>query len=49
MYKRQPFKAEISEYIASLSTVNPVYADEVEKLRNIAKDNLSGVITTNYD
>ncbi len=22
---------------------------EVEKLRNIAKDNLSGVITTNYD
>ena len=23
--------------------------DEVEKLRNIAKDNLSGVITTNYD
>ena len=44
-----PFKAEISEYIASLSTVNPVYADEVEKLRNIAKDNLSGVITTNYD
>jgi len=44
-----PFKAEISEYIASLSTVNPAYADEVEKLRNIAKDNLSGVITTNYD
>ena len=42
-------KAEISEYIASLSTVNPVYADEVENFRNIAKDNLSGVITTNYD
>ena len=44
-----PFKAEISEYIASLSTVDPAYEEEVEKLRNIAKDNLSGVITTNYD
>ena len=44
-----PFKAEISEYITSLSTVEPAYAEEVEKLKNIAKDNLSGVITTNYD
>lgn len=44
-----PFKAEISEYITSLSAVDPVYTEEVEKLRNIAKDNLSGVITTNYD
>ena len=33
-----PFKAEISEYITSLSTVDPVYAEEVEKLRNIAKN-----------
>lgn len=44
-----PFKAEISEYITSLSTVDPIYVEEVEKLRNIAKNNLSGVITTNYD
>lgn len=44
-----PFKAEISEYIASLSTVKPVYTEEVKKLRKIAKNNLSGVITTNYD
>ena len=44
-----PFKAEISEYIRSLSTVDPVYAEEVEKLRNIARNNLSGIITTNYD
>lgn len=44
-----PFKAEISEYITSLSTVAPAYAEEVEKFRNIAKNNLSGVITTNYD
>ena len=36
-----PFKAEISEYIASLSTVDPAYEEEVEKLRNIAK----GVVT----
>ena len=36
-----PFKAEISEYITSLSTVEPAYAEEVEKLKNIAKDNLS--------
>ena len=27
-----PFKAEISEYIASLSTVDPAYEEEVEKL-----------------
>jgi len=44
-----PFKAEISEYIRSLSTVKPIYAEEVEKLKSIAKNNLSGVITTNYD
>lgn len=44
-----PFKAEISEYIRSLSKVKSIYAEEVEKLRNIARNNLSGVITTNYD
>lgn len=44
-----PFKAEISEYISSLSTVDPAYLEEVEKLRSIAKNNLSGIITTNYD
>ena len=44
-----PFKAEISEYIRSLSAVDPVYAEEVEKLKSIAKNNLSGIITTNYD
>lgn len=44
-----PFKAEICEYIRSLSNVKDEYKREVEKLRNIAKSNLSGVITTNYD
>ena len=44
-----PFKAEICEYIKSLSTVNVIYEEEVAKLKNIAPNNLSGVITTNYD
>lgn len=44
-----PFKAEIGEYIRSLSEVKSIYAEEVEKLKNIARNNLSGVITTNYD
>ena len=44
-----PFKAEIGEYIGSMCTINPLYTEEVEKLRSIAQYNLSGVITTNYD
>lgn len=44
-----PFKAEIAEYISSLSIVKSQYQAEVEKLRNISKNNISGVITTNYD
>lgn len=44
-----PFKAEIAEYISSLSVVKSEYKDEVKKLLKIAKNNISGVITTNYD
>ena len=44
-----PFKAEIGEYIGSLSKVKDEYAEEVSKLQEIAKNNISGVITTNYD
>ena len=44
-----PFKAEICAYIRSLSTINKQYSAEVEKLKNISRNNLSGVITTNYD
>lgn len=44
-----PFKAEISEYIRTLSVVKSSYEDEVKKLQKIARSNLSGVITTNYD
>ena len=44
-----PFKAEVAAYIASLSSVDENYASEVEKLRSISANNLSGIITTNYD
>ena len=44
-----PFKAEISAYIGSLSSVDYQYEEEVEKLKKISRSNLSGVITTNYD
>lgn len=44
-----PFKAEIAAYLKSLSTVDVALATEVEKLKEISKSNLSGVITTNYD
>ena len=44
-----PFKAELCEYIRTLSHVKDEYENEVEKLKNIAKNNISGVITTNYD
>lgn len=44
-----PFKAEIAEYINSISVVKNEYNEEVKKLQNIAKNNISGVITTNYD
>lgn len=44
-----PFKAEVAAYILRSSTVAVPYVDEVRKLQNIAKKNLAGVITTNYD
>lgn len=44
-----PFKAEMAEYISKLSVVNEKYSDEVEKLQRISKNNISGIITTNYD
>lgn len=44
-----PFKAEVAAYIARQSVIDPVYKGEIAKLKNIAKKNLAGVITTNYD
>lgn len=44
-----PFKAEIAFYLKEKSIVLPEYKDEIQKLKNISKKNLAGVITTNYD
>ena len=44
-----PFKAEIGAYIGSLSVIKEEYGEEVNKLQKIARNNISGVIATNYD
>lgn len=44
-----PFKAEIAAYLRQSSSILAAYKEEVQQLRNIARKNLSGVITTNYD
>ena len=44
-----PFKAEIAAFIEKHSTPNAAYFDEIAKLKSIAKKNIAGVITTNYD
>ncbi len=44
-----PFKLEVAHWIASHKTPNESYKLEIQKLRNISKQNLSGIITTNYD
>lgn len=44
-----PFKAEIGAYIKSKSIVLEEYTAEVAKLQEISRQNISGIITTNYD
>lgn len=44
-----PFKAEIAWYLKEKSVALPEYKEEIQKLKNISKKNLAGVITTNYD
>lgn len=44
-----PFKAEISHYIGSLSSPLPEYAEEINDLKVLPENHLSGIITTNYD
>lgn len=44
-----PFKAEIAMFIESHSDLVAEYCDEVDKLRTISKNSISGIITTNYD
>lgn len=44
-----PFKAEIAMYIKHNSVIIPEYNTEINKLHEISKNSISGVITTNYD
>lgn len=44
-----PFKVEISSFLSRKSSILSEYKAEVEKLKNISKSNLAGIITTNYD
>lgn len=44
-----PFKAEVAKYISSKKKINPLYRDEIQKLRSLTEKNISGIITTNYD
>lgn len=44
-----PFKAELAAYIKENATLNKEYQDEINRLSEISKNNIAGVITTNYD
>lgn len=44
-----PFKAEICAYISANSSIIDGYEEEIDKLRKISKNNIAGIITTNYD
>ena len=44
-----PFKMEVAEFLKNSSNPIDKYGEEIQKLKNLSKKNLSGVITTNYD
>lgn len=44
-----PFKAELAAYIRKKAIVNRKYQNEIDRLSEISKKNIAGVITTNYD
>lgn len=44
-----PFKAEVCAYIAANSSTITGYEEEIKKLKMISKNNIAGIITTNYD
>ena len=44
-----PFKAEVAYYIKENSQLNTQYSDEINLLRELTTNNISGFITTNYD
>ncbi len=44
-----PFKCAIAVYLQNIMTSNPIYKDEESLLKEILSNNISGIITTNYD
>lgn len=44
-----PFKAEVSYFIQQQSQINREFEEEIETLKFLTKQNISGFITTNYD
>lgn len=44
-----PFKVELANYIKRKTIINREYQGEIDKLSEISKKNIAGVITTNYD
>ena len=44
-----PFKVEIAEYIKHNTELQEKYKEEIEKLCELSRNSISGVITTNYD
>lgn len=44
-----PFKVEIAEFIRKNCLVQDAYRMELEEIRKLSENNISGIITTNYD
>lgn len=44
-----PFKAEVCAYIISNAKIIAEYEEEIKKLKKISRNNIAGIITTNYD
>lgn len=44
-----PFKVEVASFLSKKSSIRPEYKTEIGKLKNISRNNLAGIITTNYD
>lgn len=44
-----PFKAEVAFYIKNNFSINNDYLEEIEILKSVTENNISGIITTNYD
>lgn len=44
-----PFKAEVAWYLKNVGTPQNEYLQEIETLKELCQDHISGFITTNYD